>query len=114
MKRTAAVLSLLILVGCASFSTNLFRTEQTATDAVYGAYQAYTNALGSGTLHLSQDQSNAVKHARLEFAASVGVLESWRAAYETNSAVKPQAQAALDAVLLNSSNVLYLINLFKQ
>lgn len=108
----AGVLALLIL-GCASFSTNVFRTEQTAVNVVYGAYVPYTQALLSGTLHITPDQSNAVKMARLKFSASVGVLESFRISYGTNSDLKPQVEASLAAVLANSSNVVYLIHLFQ-
>ena len=114
MKKTIAVAaSFAFLIGCASFSTNLFRTEQTLTGVAYTAYTGYTNALLGGTLKITADQSNAVRTARLQFAASVRTLESWRSAYETNSAVKPQAQAALDALTANSSNFVFLIHLFQ-
>lgn len=100
------------LAGCASFSTNTFRTEQTAVDLVYTAYVGYTNALP--TLNLTPDQSNAVKVARLKFAATVGVLDSWRSAYETNSALESQVQAALDATLSEASNITWLITYIRK
>jgi len=114
MKRSYALIAiaLLIMVGCARFSANVFRTEQTITQVAYTTYTGYTNALLSGTLKISADQSNAVRMARLQFAASVSTLESWRSAYETNSAVKPQVQAALDAATANSANFVSLLHQF--
>ena len=102
-----------LLIGCASFSTNLFRAEQTVTQTAYDAYVVYTNGLANGTIKVSTDESNAVKQARIKLAASVWTVEQWRRAYETNSAVKPQAQAALDALNADSTNVVYLINLLR-
>src|SRR5262245_3001541 len=108
----ALLLSLLAvaLIGCANFSTNLFRTEQTAVNLAYSAYTGYATALTNGTLKVSADDSNAVKVARIKFASSVSVLDSYRVAYETNSAAKPFAQAALESVLEQSSNLVWLIN----
>lgn len=103
----------ILIFGCSNFSTNMFRSEQTLTGVALTAYEGYTNALANGTLKPSVDESNAVKSARIKFAASVLTAEQWRLAYETNSAVKPQAQAALDALTSDSSNVVALINLLK-
>ena len=108
MKKLFIIPLLALLVGCASFSTHVFRTEQTAVTLAYGAYVGYTNALPN--LHLSPDQSNAVKRARLEFAASVSVLEAWRTAYETNGIDKTSVQAALNSTISNSSNLVWLIS----
>lgn len=113
MKKYLATIILAALVGCAGFSTNVFRLEQVVTQTAYTAYGGYLQALTNGTLKISADQSNAVKVARIQFATSVSTLESWRAAYETNSAVKPQLQAALDAATANSSNFVFLIKLFQ-
>ena len=103
-----------LVVGCASFATNTFRTEQTAVNVAYTAYQGYTQGLASGSITVTTDQSNSIKQARLKFAASVSTLDAWRSAYETNSQTQPQVQAALDAALAQSSNLVFLINLFKQ
>ena len=83
------------------------------TGVAYTAYSGYTQALFNGTLKISAEQSNAVKTARLKFAASVRTLESWRQAYETNSATKPQVQAALDALTSNTTNFVFLIHYFQ-
>lgn len=110
-KSLILLLSLACLIGCTSFSNHVFRAEQAAVTLAYGAYIGYTNALP--TLNLTPQQSNAVKQARLHFAASVSVLDSWRVSYETNSTVKPQVEAALTAVSANSSNLIWLITYIK-
>lgn len=114
MKNIIAVIAVAVLVGCASFSTNVFRTEQTLTGTAYIAYVGYTNGLANGTIKPSVTESNAIRTARLDFSASVSAVESWRSAYETNSAVKPQLQSALDALTANSSKFVALINLLKK
>jgi len=103
----------ILLCACSSFSTNVWRTEQTALNTAYAAYVGYTNGLERGLIKVSPQQEIDIKRARLSFAGSLGVLEAWRAAYLTNSTLKPQLQAALDAALDQSSNVLYLINFVK-
>lgn len=111
------ILPFLLLIGafgCAKFGTNVFRTEQTTVNLAHAAYVGYTNGLYSGAIHVTTTQSNEIRQARLRLAGSVATLDGWRVAYETNSAVKPQVQAALDAVLQDSSGLLYLVNLYKQ
>lgn len=103
-----------LVVGCASFATNTFRAEQTAVNAVTTAYIGYTNGLASGAIKVSVDESNAIRAARLKFAASVQTLEMWRAQYETNAASQSQVQAALDAAQANAAAIFNLINLLKQ
>lgn len=112
MKILCSIAGLVALLGCTTASTNMFRAEQTATSTAMAAYTGYTNALYNGTLKISVAESNAVKEARLDFAASVGVAEAFRLAYETNSTVTTQsaAQAALQAALDSSSNLVWLIN----
>jgi len=112
MKRLIIPPVLLFIIGCTTFSTNLFRTEQVATGVAYTAYQGYTNALANGTLKISGDESNSVKEARLNFSASIGVVEAYRLSYETNasSTTKAAAQAALESALAQSSNLVWLIH----
>lgn len=114
MKKLILLVPVLVMVACANFSQNAFRTLQTSQNLVFGAYVAYTNGLSTGAIHVTPDQSNAIKQARLKFAASIHTAEALRQSYETNSAVKPQAQAALDAVLSTQTEILNLINLLKQ
>ncbi len=104
----------LLLVACSQFSANMWRSEQTAQNLVYTTYVGYTSGVANGVIKVTPPQSNAIKQARLKFAASIQVAEAWRLSYETNSAMKPYAQAALDAVLDNSSNFVYVYNLLKQ
>lgn len=111
MKKLIIVFALAAVIGCASFGTNLFRVEQTTVNAAYAAYSGWTNYLTTGKV--SVQASNEVKQARLKFAASVKVLENYRAAYETNSAVKPQAQAALDALVGEGSNIVWLVKFYQ-
>jgi hypothetical protein len=106
-----AVVASLVMVGCASFSTNTFRAEQTAVNMAFTAYQGWTNYLA--LFPVSAERSNAVKTARLQFAATVGTVEALRVAYETNSAVKPQLQATLLTLADQSSNVVWLVNFFQ-
>jgi hypothetical protein len=113
MKKLLLTAGAIALVGCSNFATNLFRTEQALTGSAYTAYVAYTNGLASGTIKPSMEESNSIKSARIHFAASVLTVEGWRQAYATNSAVQPQAQAALTGLIEDSSNVVYLINLVR-
>jgi len=114
MKRLIPILAIVaLIVGCSSFSTNCFRTEQAAVSLAYGSYLGYTQALASGTLKLTPDQSNAVKKARLDFAATVGTVEALRVQYATNSTVKAPLEAALQTMLDQSSNVTWLIQFVK-
>lgn len=102
-----------MIFGCANFSTNLFRSEQTITGAAYTAYIGYTNALNSGTISPTPTERDAIKQARIRFAAGVLTVEGWREAYKTNTAVMSQAQSALDALTDSESNLVYLINLVR-
>jgi len=111
------------LLGCASASTNIWRSEQTAVNLVSGAYAGWTNyyvvttnaATTSAQRKAQLDQAETqLKAARMHFAASVGVVEAWRSAYETNSAVEGQLQAALQAALDESSNIVWVINYWRQ
>lgn len=111
MKTILSILVVVALVGCTKLSTNTFRTEQAAVNLAYGAYVGYTNALP--TLHLSVDQSNAVKQARLKFAATVSTLDALRVSYETNSALGPQLQAITATLADQSSNLVWVINFVK-
>lgn len=111
MKKILPFLALLAFVGCVNFSTSVFRTEQLAVNLAHASYVGYTNALP--TLRITADQSNAVKQARLKFAASVGTVEALRVTYETNIAIKPTLQAAVDSLVNQSSNVVWLIEYLK-
>lgn len=118
MKTLKFILPLLCIIGfvvaCASFATNTYRAEQTSVNLVFTAYVGWTNYLDTTEgSKVSPEARAAVKDSRLKFAATVSTLENLRAAYETNSAVKPQIVAALDTVSNQSSNVVWLISYLK-
>ena len=107
------VLAVLFLTACTSFTTHVFRVEQVAVSGAYTAYVGWTNYLAVASPPVTPQASNAVKQARLQFAASVATLDSFRRTYETNTAVRPQLEAILDTVASQSSNVVWLINYWK-
>lgn len=102
---------LAILLGCANFATTVFRVEQSSVNGAMTAYVGWTNYLAGNPV--STQVSNDVKQARLKFAGTVGVVDTFRVTYETNSAVKPQLQAALDSLSVQSSNLIWLIHFYQ-
>lgn len=102
----------LLVWGCANFSTNLFRLQQTAENTAFTAYIGWTNYLTSHPV--SAEASNAVKQARLKFAATDRTLDGLRASYDTNSAVKPTIQAVVSTLGEQGSNVAWLVNFYQQ
>lgn len=111
MKKIIAALAVIVLSGCASFDTNVWRTEQTAVNLAYTAYQGWKEALV--TQPITPQASNDVKQARLRFAATVGTVDALRAAYATNSAVKPQIEAILITVNSEASNLVWIVNFYR-
>lgn len=111
MRTILAGIACVFLFGCSSFSTNTFRAEQTAVNVAYTAYVGWTNYLNQ--YPFDPATVDRVKEARLKFAATVGTVESLRAAYETNSSVKPQLQATLTTLSDQSSNLVWLISYLK-
>lgn len=114
--------ALLLLIGCSSFSTHVFRTEQTAVTVAYGGYIGYTNwlltALAKPDLTPERRAylvtvSNDVKQARLQFHATVQTVEAMRISYETNSALKPPLEAALLTLINQSSNICWALNYWR-
>lgn len=108
MKKLIIIPLLACLIGCASFSTNAFRTEQTAVNIAYGAYVGWTQYLATATSPPKPETVAAVKEARLKFAASVQVVDALRTSYETNSALQAPLQAALASLTDQSSNLVWL------
>lgn len=124
MKNKLIAMAILIAfaVGCTSFVNNVQNTRATAIDVAYAGYTTWTNyyitKTNSATItpaeRASLDQAAVVvKQSRLKFAATVGVLDGWVAAYSTNSSVKPQLQSVLDATVSSASNVVWLISFFR-
>lgn len=127
MKRKLSILLLplacaLALVGCGGFINGVKNTRATAVDLAYGGYTTWTNYYSTKTNQVTTtpDQLAAlnqtaatVKDARLKFAATIGVLDGWIGAYQTNSAVKPQLQAVLDSTISSASNFVWLVNFYQ-
>ena len=113
MKKLLIIPLLLLLVGCVSFSTHVFRTEQTAVTIAYSGYVGWTNYLFQFPGRVTPQQSNDVKQARLRFAATVKAVEVMRLSYETNSALKQPLEAGLLSMLNQSSNIVWLIQYYR-
>ena len=113
MKKLLLIPMLALLVGCASFSTQVFRTEQTAVTLAYSGYVGWTNYMAQFPQRVTPQASNEVKQARLRFAATVATVESMRQSYETNSAFKAPIEAGLQTMIEQSTNMLWLINYWR-
>jgi hypothetical protein len=122
MRNLLIIPLLAILVGCASFSTHVFRTEQTATTLAYGSYLSWTNYLltTAAKPDLTPQQrmslttaSNEVKQARLRFAATVGTIEAMRLSYESNSVLKQPLEAGIASMIDQGSNMVWLIKFYR-
>jgi hypothetical protein len=113
MKKLLIVPLLALLMGCASFDTNAFRTEQTALNLAYGAYVGWTNYLATADPQPSPQVVAVVKEARLKFAASLSVVDALRVSYATNSAVQPALNSALTTLTDQSSNLVWLATYLK-
>jgi len=117
-----SMLSLAVLCGCANFVTNTQRGEITTTHLVYGAYVGWTNyyiqatntyAGDTNALAKLEEMRLKIKQARLEYAASIGVLDSWLLAYQSNLVTKAEVQAVVASTLANGSNIVWLVNYVK-
>lgn len=119
----STVILCLFTVGCGSLSAHVFRMEQTSTDLALGGYIGWTNyllpKLADPSLSPSKRDrlitaSNEVKVARMRFAATLSTVESMRETYDTNAAVKPYLEAGVNTMVMESSNVCWLINFWRQ
>jgi hypothetical protein len=122
MKKLIVIPLLALLVGCASFSTHVLRTEQTAVTLAYGGYIAWTNYLATTAAKpdLTPQQrmslttaSNEVKQARLRFAATVSTIEAMRLSYETNAVLKQPLEAGIASMIDQGSNMVWLIKFYR-
>ena len=122
MKKLFIIPLLALLVGCASFSTHVFRTEQTAVTLAYGSYIGWTNWIitASANPDLTPQQrmslttaSNEVKQARLRFAATVSTIEAMRLSYSTNSVLQKPLEAGIASMIDQGSNIVWLIKYFR-
>ena len=115
MKKLLLLIPLLVAVGCQHFTTDIFRMQQTSENIAYTAYVGYTQGLSSQVIVLKNPGvSNQIKEARLKFAATDRTIDALRVSYATNSALKPQIEATIATLQDNASNLVWLINYFKQ
>lgn len=109
-----AVAFLTVAWGCTSFSTTVFRLESTTatlgTNAVASFNAYYGASTNKAALEAPREQIYAASRA---MAVHLSVVEAYRLAYQTNSAVKPQLEAALQAAVDTSSNIVWLVNWWK-
>ena len=112
---------LLTATGCANLSSNTFTAEQAAaatSDAALRGYAVYfdravTNpAAFQRTLDGLVTERATVQAASVKLGASLELVENLRASYATNAAVKPQLQAAADALASQAVNLVSVINQF--
>lgn len=120
MKKTliALVMGVGILVGCSNFVNQTKNGQITTTHMVAGAYMGWTNYYVNATntvtdpaeLAKLEQYRRVIKSARQDYAASVGVLNSWLDQYQSNIVTKAQVQSAIAASVSSASNIVYLIN----
>ena len=124
-KTTTAVLLLLILPacmlisGCANVSQNAYTAELAAastSDAAMRGYAAYWNqaiqnpAAYHRTAEDLKAERAAVEDASVKVGASIELVENLRESYATNSALKPQLQAAITSLTDNAGSIVAYVN----
>lgn len=111
----------LLVAGCASFTTNLYNTENVIADSAkagVSTYNAYyrnsTNGATSEQLDKLNEQRAAVWDASKKLGVSLKVLDDFRLAYSAkqNTTNQMNAATALQVVSSQSSNLLVLIKTF--
>lgn len=115
MRTSILILALLAAVGCATDVARIRQAEYGAVNvsaaalrghAVY--YKAATNNLEgfNRTLAGLEAEREAVKAGAVKIGATAELLEALLASYATNATMKPQVEAALSALLQNSTALL--------
>lgn len=110
----------MVVAGCASFSTTVFRTESLAAETAKASvsawnayYRAATNGAPETRIQELNSQKDEIYHASREIAATLSVVESLRGSYETNSALKGQLKGTLATLSLSASNIVWIVTYFK-
>jgi hypothetical protein len=110
---------LLLVNGCSSLSQNAYTAELAAastSDAAMRGYATYWNQAAQNpsayhrTLDGLQSERAAVEDASIRVGASIELVENLRESYATNSAVKPQLQAAMASLANNAGNIVAYVN----
>jgi hypothetical protein len=114
--------ALLLGSGCANVNQNAFTAELAAastSDAAMRGYAAYWNqaiqnpAAYNRTTNGLVAERATVENDSIQIGASIALVESLRESYQTNSAVKPQLQAAVTSLAQNAGNIVsYVTGLF--
>lgn len=122
MKRNLVAVALVaLLIGCASFTRNVYNTENLAVDAVTASvhafnlyYQASTNGAGGNEMAMLNSQRDQIYAATKKFQATASAVDQARLAYTANAADTnlTTLQVSLNAFLSQQTNVLNLIRLY--
>lgn len=121
MKKLTPILTLLFLLGCASFPTQVYHTENTAVDTVTASVHAYnlyyaasTNgATAQATAQYNQERAN-VYAAVKKFQAAAKAVDQARLDYAANASNTnlTTLQAVLSTLTSQQANVITLIQQF--
>ena len=118
MKKLVVSLSIILLCGCASFSTKMFRAEELSVDLVTGytkAFNAYYNNLSVDKQKELEPSKETLYNQVRTFAASVKMSETLRQEYEKNKTEgnKQAVLLTIDSLNKQSSNIVWTINFIK-
>ena len=115
------LLPAMLLAGCAGLNANTFAAEQSAaatSDAAMRAYSVYWAKAEANptafhrTLPALDAERAKVEATAIQIGSSIELVENLRSAYQTNSAVQPQLQAALTTLAQNAGYIVILVNGF--
>lgn len=104
----------LFFTGCADLSGNAFKAEYAAaasSDAAMKGYAAYyTQAVATPekfnrTANGLKTERQKLSDLSIKIGGAIELAENLRVAYATNSAVKPQLQAAVTSLTLNAAGI---------
>lgn len=104
----------IMFTGCANLNQNTFKAEHAAAATADAAMRGYGNywqqAIAAPekfnrTADGLKAERATLSDASIKIGASIELAENLRVAYATNAAVKPQLEAALLALSLNSAGI---------
>lgn len=110
---------IVLMTGCRSLNATVYNTENTAVDTVTAGvrgfntyYVGQTNGATAEQLSDLNRKRDSLYEATKGFGLAVAEVDALRRAYQTNSAVQPQLEAALTALTGQSSNIVNLVQHF--
>lgn len=113
------ILAAIVLTGCATFSTKMFRVEKLAVDSAYGAVKAF-NAYYNNLDPINKERMAQTRvkfyDATKRFAAAAKATELLRQEYQKNTTEenKQALIAAVDALSNQSSNIVWTVKYIKE